>query len=224
VKIGGTTASYGSGVVTLSAANGNITLGDATTDIPTTGGVVYNAKNVSLTVLGNSTTSLYLGNNSTASSTAGNLTVTSITGSIYNASGANIVAGGNATFTAPSGNVTLASSGNQFGTLKFQGNQVNVSQSGDMTVLTGSYATGAAQLASGGNVSISNVGGVVSFGNTIGIVANGNITLPKLIQAAGTLTVNAAGTKNLGALSVSGDLSGKTPVNLGTGAYSAPQP
>jgi len=220
IKAGGTVLAPGSGSVSLIASNGNITIGDATTDFPTSGGLVFNAKNVSISVLGNS--NLVLGNSTTASVAAGNLTVTSAIGNITN--GGNIVATGTASFQSGNGNITLNASGDQFGSVKFVGNQVNISQSGDMVVLTGSSALGNAQLASGGNISITNAGGLVSFGGTIGMVAVGNITLPKLLQASGTLTVNAAGTKNLGALSVANDLNGKTPVNLGTGAYTAPHP
>jgi len=220
VKPGGVVGAPGSGTVTLSATNGNITVCDATTDFPTTTGVVFNAKNVSLTVLGNS--SLVLGAASTPSTATGNLSVTSAIGSILNAG--NIVVTGNASFQSGSGNISLNQSGDQFGALKFIGNLVSITESNNMQIQTGSSALGTAQLASGGNISIANIGGLVSFGNTVSLVASGNITLPKLIQAANTITVNAAGTKDLSALSISGDLGNKTPVNLGTGAYTGPQP
>jgi len=219
VRPGGNSTAGGVGVVTLSALKGNITVGDATTDFPTTGGVVFNGNNVSLTVLGNST--LILGANATAS-LAGNLTVTSAIGSVAN--NGNIIVTGNASFTTGNGNISLNQSGDQFGTLKFSGNQVSIIQSNDMKLLTGSSAIGVSSLASSGNISIVNVGGVASFGNTLSMIASGNITLPKLIQVGNTLTVNAAGTKDLSSLSITGDLSGKSPINLGTGAYLAPQP
>jgi hypothetical protein len=219
VRPGGTTASPGTGVVTLVATKGNITVGDATTDFPTSGGVVFNGNNVSLTVLGNST--LVLGSNSTPA-VAGNLTITSAIGSVSNAG--NVVVSGNGSFTTGNGNISLNQAGNQFGTLKFSGNQVNVIQSNDMKLLTGSSALGASSLATSGNFSVVSAGGVASFGGTLSLIATGSITLPKLIQVGNTLTVNAAGTKDLSALSISGDLSAKTPVNLGTGSYTAPQP
>ncbi len=224
VRAGGTIASPGSGVVTLVASAGNITVGDATTDFPTTGGVVFNGNNVSLTVLGGTggTTPIVLGANGTASVATGNLTVSSATGSILNAG--NLTVTGNASFTTGIGNISLNQSGDSFGNLKFVGNQVSVIQANNMNILTGSSALGAATLGSSGSIGIVNVGGQVSFGSTVSLSATGNITLPKLIQAAGTITVNAAGTKDLSALSITGDLAGKTPVNLGTGAYSGPQP
>ncbi len=218
-KPGGTTASPGSGVVTLSAANGNIVIDDPTSDIPTTAGVVFNAKNVTLAVLGNST--LVLGNSSTASVATGNLTVTSALGHIANAG--NVTVTGNAFFQTGAGNITLNQSGNQFGSVRFVGNEVSIRQSGDMKLVTGSSAIAGAQFSSGGNITVDRTaGGSLSFGNTVSMAATGSITLPKAIQAAGTLTVNAAGTKDLSALSVAGDLSGKNPVNLGTGTYLAP--
>ena len=106
------------------------------------------------------------------------------------------------------------------------GNQVSIAQTNSMNILTGSSAIGQAQLAStGGNVTISNVGGgAVSFGNTASISASGSIILPKLVQAVGTLTLTASGTKDLSALSLASDLSGKAPVNVGTGTYLPPAP
>src|SRR5262249_28543768 len=127
-------------------------------------------------------------------------------------------------FTTGNGNISMNQAGDQFGNLRFSGNQVSIIQANDMKILTGSSAIGASSLASSGNISIVNVGGVASFGSTLSLIATGSIILPKLIQVGNTLTVNAAGTKDLSLLSISGDLSGKTPVNLGTGAYSGPQP
>lgn len=223
VRPGGIIGGNGAGVVTLSAANGNITIDDPTSDFPTNGGIVFNAKNVTLSVLGSGGTNLALGANTTSSVTAGNLTATSALGSIVNAG--NLTVGGAAFFQTGAGNISLNQSGNQFGTVRFVGNQVSINQANDMKLVTGSSAIGAAQFASGGNISVVNTGGgAISFGSTVSFAATGSITLPKLIQAANTLTVNAAGTKDLSALSISGDLSSRTPVNLGTGTYLAPQP
>ena len=52
---GGTGVNVGTGIVTLNAAKGNITLDDPTTEFPTSGGVVFNAKNVTLAPLGGAT-------------------------------------------------------------------------------------------------------------------------------------------------------------------------
>ena len=221
VRAGGAIGSVGTGIVTLAALNGNIVLDDPTTDFPTTGGVVFNAKNVTLSPLGQA--NIVLGSANLAS-VAGNLTVTSAIGNITNAGDLNIT--GTASFQTGNGNITVGQSGNRFGTVRFIGNQVSISQVNDMNILKGSTAIGPAQLASTGSyVTIAPDGsGVVSFGNTVGISASSSITLPDAVQAVGQMTVNAAGTKDLSALSIAGDLGGQTPVNLGTGTYVAPQP
>lgn len=220
VKPGGAIAGSGNGTVTLSALNGNIVLDDPTTDFPTTAGVVFNAQNVTLSPLGQAT--LVLGANNT-SSVAGNLTVTSALGNISNAGDLNIA--GAAWFQTPN-NIALNQSGNRFGTVRFSGNQVSISQVNDMNIVRGSTAIGPAALASTGSyVTIDpNGSGVVTFGNTINISASASITLPDFFQAAGQLTVNAAGTKDLSALSQTGDLGNVAPINLGTGTYVPPQP
>ena len=221
VRAGGAIGSVGTGIVTLAALNGNIVLDDPTTDFPTTGGVVFNAQNVTLSPLGQA--NIVLGSANLAS-VAGNLTVTSAIGNITNAGDLNIA--GTASFQTGNGNITVGQSGNRFGTVRFIGNQVSISQVNDMNLLKGSTAIGPAQLASTGSyVTIAPTGtGVISFGNTVGISASSSITLPDFVQAVGQMTVNAAGTKDLSALSIAGDLGGQTPVNLGTGTYVAPQP
>jgi len=231
VKPGGTTASPGTGVVTLVAANGagNITVGDATADFPTTGGLVFNGNNVSISVLGNS--NLYLGSPTAASVAKGNLTIQTILGSILetpqsNGTNTAVSVTGNASFNAPSGSITLGSAANQFGSIQFQGSSVNIQQTNDIVIASGSYATGPASFNTSGNLSISTTlgtGGAVSFSNSVNMGATGNITLSSM-NALGQLTVSAAGTKDLSKLSLSGNLNGKTPNNLGTGAYIAPAP
>jgi len=221
VRPGGAIGSVGTGIVTLAALNGNIVLDDPTTDFPTSAGVVFNAQNVTLSPLGQA--NIVLGSANLAS-VAGNLTVTSAIGNITNAGDLNIA--GTASFQTGNGNITVGQSGNRFGAVRFIGNQVSISQVNDMNILKGSTAIGPAQLASTGSyVTISPDGsGVVSFGNTVGISASSSITLPDAVQAVGQMTVNAAGTKDLSALSIAGDLGGQTPVDLGTGTYVAPQP
>ena len=224
VVAGGTRTANGSGVVTLAAANGNIVIDDPTSAFPTNGGVVFNGKNVTLSLLGATGATLALGNSTSTSRANGNLTVTVAIGDIGNLG--NIIAAGDAWFQAGSGNITLGQAANSFGSVKFVGNQVNVAQTGDMKLVVGSQAIGPAQLTtSNGNISIvspAGSAGIVSFGNTATLSASGNITLPRLIQVANTLTVRASGTADLSALSTSNDLSGRAPVNLGTGTYVPP--
>jgi hypothetical protein len=233
VVVGGTTLANGSGVVTLSAANGNIALDDPTTEIATLGGVNFAGRDVTLAVLGgNGSTPIVLGSAGTTSSASGNLTVSSATGNIGNAG--NVTVGGVATFQAGNGTINMSAAGNRFGSLRFSSaapgtggaTTVAISQTGDLNLLTGSSAVGGVVLASTGNITLTNSagGGVVAFGSTALLSAAGSIILPKLLQAAGTITLNAAGSKDLSALSLASDLGGKTPQNFGAGSYLPPSP
>jgi len=206
----------GSGSVTLNATNGNIVLDDPTTDFFTSAGVNFTAMNVTLAPLG--TTPLVLG----TGNVTGNLTVKSATGSITN-TGVQTVTG-DAFFQSGSGDITVTNAGNKFGTVMFAGKNVSIAEADDMAIVTGSSATGTTILTSGGNITIVNRGGIVTLAKTAFMTASGGITLPKLIQIGDTLTLTAAGTKDLSSLSVSGDLAGKSPINLGTGTYLPPQP
>ena len=232
VVLGGTTAANGFGVVTLAAANGNISLDDPTTEIATAGGVNFTGRDVTLAVLGGSgTTPIVLGSVGTTSSASGNLTVSSATGNIGNAG--NVTVGGVATFQAGNGTINMTANGNRFGSLRFSSaaaglggaTTVAITQTGDMNILTGSSAVGGVVLSSSGNLTITNSGGgVVALGSTALLAASGSITLPKLLQAAGTITLNAAGTKDLSALSLASDLGGRNPQNFGAGSYLPPSP
>jgi hypothetical protein len=211
----------GSGVVTLNAANGNVVIDDPTSEFYNTGGVVFNANNVTLAPLGS--TNLILGSATAPAIAAGNLTVTTAlpTGNIVSLG--SVQAGGDASFQAASANIALTGAANKFGTVRFIGQQVSIIESDDTAIVTGSTALQSASISSGGNISLVNRGGIVSFnGVSTTLSASGNITLPKLMQAVGVLTVNASGTKDLSALSKSADLQGKDPNNSGTGAYLPP--
>jgi hypothetical protein len=223
VRLGGNATGSGSGVVTLVAANGNIVINDATSDFATTSGVVFNAKNVTLSVLGGNTSQLVLGASGIPSAVTGNLTVETVLGHIANAGAFTV--GGTASFQASSGSININQPGVGFGLLRFVGQQVNIAEGGNMDIATGSSSFGPAALTSGGNISIvDSGGGLVTFGNTVSLTATGNITLPKLVQAARTMTVRHTGTADLSALSITADLGGVAPVDAGTGAYVAPQP
>jgi hypothetical protein len=237
LKVGGTKASYGTGVVSLNAAAGNITLDDPTTDFFTSAGVVFNAVNVTLAPLGDGP--IYLGSATANAVATGNLTVsTSLsTGSIL--SKGSVQVGGNAIFngggdvsyqaTDPlnalggTAEISLTGSANKFGTLRFVGKMVTIIESDDTAIVTGSLAKDATALASGGSISVIDRGGSVSFnGATTTLSAAGNITLSKPVKATGILSVSAPGTKDLSALSKSADLNNKEPNNSGTGAYLPP--
>lgn len=221
LRIGGTTAAVGSGVVTLNATAGNIVIDDPTTEFATTGGVVFNANNVTLAPLGS--VALVLGSAAAPAIATGNLTVTTAlpTGNIQSAG--SVQAGGDASFQAASANIALTGAANKFGTVRFVGQTVSLIESDDTAIVTGSTALQSASISSGGNISLVNRGGIVSFnGASTTLSASGNITLPKLMQSVGVLTVNASGTKDLSALSKSADLQGRDPNNSGTGAYLPP--
>jgi hypothetical protein len=226
VKMGGSgPTSTGTGLVTLTAA-GNIVIDDPTSDFFSSAGIVFNGKDVTLSVLGNNSTALILGSAGMSSSASGNLIASNALGSIANAGAFTV--GGNAYFQAAnaavgSGNIVINQPGVGFGTLKFIGQQVNIAEAGNMDILTGSSATGIAQLNSGGAINIVDAGGTVTFGSTSNFLASGNITLSKL-QAMNTVTVNSAGQKDMSALSLAGNLNSKTPVDLGTGAGPSTNP
>jgi hypothetical protein len=223
VRMGGAVNAPGAGIVTLTANNGNIIIDDPTSDVLTTAGLVFNARNVTLSVLGSLGSNLVLGANATPSSVSGNLTASSALGNIGNAGPISV--GGTASFTSPNGNIAIAQPNVGFGALRFVGNQVNISEAGNMDVLTGSTAFGPANLVSGGSISIVDAGGgsTVTFGNTVNMAAVGNITL-RLVQAVGQMAVTASGTKDLSALSISTDLNNKTPVFGGSGPNVDPKP
>ncbi len=230
VRPGGAVGANGSGVVSLNAINGDIVIDDPTSDFPTTGGVAFNAKNVTLSVLGSGTpsTTLILGANGTTSVATGNLIATSALGNIANAGALNVT--GTAFVQTGAGNIILNNAGNQFGSIRFNGQQVNIVESNDTVLLTGSSAVGAAVIQSGGNLSVSAAqgGGAISFGSTVALQAAGTIDLQKLIQAAGTLSVSAPGVRDLSKLSISSDLSGIAPIwppsGFRDGIDKAPQP
>lgn len=225
LRPGGTIGSSGTGVVSFSAANGNITLDDPTTDFPTNSGVSFTGGNVTIAVLGQAP--LNLGATG-VTSTAGNLTVTSATGNIGN--NGNLTVTGDASFQTGNGNITVTQPDNRFGAVRFNAagvagaGQVRINQANDINIITGSSATGVAEFVAGTYITIENRGGTVSLGSTGNFTATGSIILPKLIQAVGTLTVFSPALKDLGALSQAADLAGKAPVNLGPGTYVAPAP
>ncbi|MBL9202027.1 MAG: S-layer family protein, partial [Opitutaceae bacterium] len=222
VKLGGNATTTGSGVVTLNATNGNITIDDPTSDFLTTSGTVFTGKNVTFSILGSALTSLVLGSANVSSTATGNFSATSALGSITNAGAFNVT--GNAFFQTTSGGISINQPGVNFGSLKFIGNTVSIIEASDMVIQTGSQALGAADLRSGGNITIDNSGGgSVTFGSIAGFLASGNITL-RNTQALNTITVTASGNKDLSQLSLSTDLNNKTPVDLGAGSGPSTNP
>lgn len=225
VRPGGMIASPGTGAVSFTATNGNITLDDPTTDFASNSGVSFAGGNVTFAVLGQ--TPLLLGAQG-VTSTAGNLTATSATGNIGN--NGNLTVTADASFQTGNGNITVTQPDNRFGAVRFNAagvggtGQVRINQANDINIITGSSATGTAEFISSGAITIVNRGGTVSLGSTGNFTASGSIVLPRLIQSVGTLTVFSPSLKDLSALSQSADLAGKAPVNLGAGTYVPPAP
>ena len=212
----------GSGVVSLTAVNGNVVIDDPTSDILTSAGVVFNAKNVTLSVLGSAGSTLVLGAASLPSVATGNLTATSALGNIGNLGSLKV--GALASFQTGNGNITISQPDVGFGQLRFTGNQVQIKESGAMDILAGSSAFGPAQLVSGGSINIVLADTQsVTFGSNVALQATGDITLRRT-QVVGNLTLAHTGTANLSALSKSTDLNGRDPIDLGTGPYVAPSP
>jgi hypothetical protein len=94
-----------------------------------------------------------------------------------------------------------------------------------MNLRGGSVANGPAILNTNGNFITSGVGGS-SFIGTLTINApNGSITPGAgSLLVVGTFTVFSNVLKDLSALSKSGNLTNKDPINLGTGTYVPPGP
>jgi hypothetical protein len=226
VRMGGTVlnnvASPGNALVTLTAANGNIVIDDPTSDVVTNAGIAFNARNVTLSVLGTPGATLALGSNNTASATPGNLTVSSAQGNIGSAG--RFTVGGVASFTTGLGNITLDQPGIGFNQVAFSGNQVRISESGNMDILSSSRASGPVQLVSGGSIQIVRVGTqIATFGNTVALQAQGDITL-RAMQALGTVTLIHAGTANLSELRLSDLIGNPQWIDLGSGPFVPPTP
>jgi len=224
VRLGGNVtnnvATTGAGVITLTAATGNIILDDPTTDIVSNGGIAFNAKNVTLSVLGTPGGTLALGAANTASAASGNLTVSSAQGNI--GSTGNFTVGGIASFTTGLGNITLDQAGIRFNQLQFSGNQVRITEAGAMDLLSSSRASGPVQLVSGGGIVIVPVGTqIATFGSTVALQAAGDIVLRQM-QALGTVSLSHTGTANLSALRLSDLLGSPQWVDLGSGPFVPP--
>jgi hypothetical protein len=222
--VGGGSPTPGNGVVNLSAVNGNITIDDPTSDVLTNAGIVFNARNVTVSVLGSLGSNLVLGATGVPSAVTGNLTASSALGNISN--NGPLTAGGTAFFQTGNGNISIAQPGVGFGALRFVGNQVSITEGGNMDILTGSTSFGPANLVStSGSISVVDAGGgqTITFGNTVNMSAAGNVTL-RLTQAVGQVAVSASGTKDLSALSISTDLNNKTPIFGGSGPNIDPKP
>ncbi len=206
------------GSATFTANNGSVTL-----DNP---GNAYST--VALATKGDAavTQSTGLGDITLGASTvSGALTVTNA------AAGKNILQNGtltvlgNSTFNTNSGAVILGDSANQFGAVRFKvGLSSSITENTSFNLNSGSIATAPVIVNTNGDFLTSGVGGS-SFTSNLTINAIGKITPGSgSMLVTGTFTVFSNNTKDLSALSKSGNLAGNDPVNLGTGTYVPPSP
>lgn len=201
------------GVATFSAPNGSITLDLAGNDFGTIG----------FTAGGNVSVIDQTGDLLLAASTVGGTFDVTNTGGNIGQTGTLLISG-NTSFTATAGGLTLNNASNRFGALRFVvgGNSI-ISEETTMNLRSGSVASGGSvTLNTGGDFVTSGPGGS-SFTQSLTIAAQGTIIPgPGSLLVVGTLTVFSPSTKDLSGLSLSGNLAGNQPVNLGDGAYTGP--
>ena len=132
---------------------------------------------------------------------------------------------GNASFEAAG--ITLNASDNRFGAIKVTSSaNVYIVENTTINLAAGSTVTGAATTAeftSFGNIVTSGTGGS-NYANTLRLNATGDITITNAFYVNSGLTLNALGTKDVLALSKSGNLNNIAPTFLGTGANKGPNP
>jgi fibronectin-binding autotransporter adhesin len=215
INVGGTTA--------LTANNGSITANLSGSDFVGAVTMISKGDVTVLDTVGNFT----FGAGSTV---GGALTVRETSGGlITQLIGAPITVFGATTFdTLSTGSVAMLESGNQFGPVRFTvgAGGAKIAESTSLNLNSGSFAAsgGVVQLSTTGDFVTSGAGGS-SFTGDLVISAGGKIT-PSAgsLTVLGSLTVISSGTKDLSALSKSGNLLGKDPINIGTGAYTPPSP
>ena len=164
------------------------------------------------TTVGGSLTLRNTLNTSVSDAAAGNLKVT---GSIF------IDVGG--------GNISITGSGNSFGAVQFRGNVVSIAEDTTLNLAGGSVANGNASLSSLGDITMSAVGtsvfsGTSVFNGSLALSAGGKIVAGNSLFVANGLTFRALGAVDLSALSLSGNLNGRTPTNLGAASVKDPTP
>jgi fibronectin-binding autotransporter adhesin len=211
INVGGTTG--------LTASNGAISAYLANSDFV---GVVSLVSKGDVQLL-DTAGALTLGS---GSSVGGNLTArTTATGGVINQNGP-ITVTSNALFDASQGSVGMTDTGNKFGSIRFIAGTggVTITQATNMTLNGGSFSNGAVQLGTTGNFLTTGPGGA-SINSSLVINAGGTITPGAgSLTVIGTFTVISNSAIDLSALSLSGNLLGKTPTHLGTGTYVPPSP
>jgi hypothetical protein len=204
------------GTAAFAAPNGSVTLG--------LGASNYNV--VGFTASGNVTVTDTIGNTTLGTSSIGGTldVLNTVANATLNQNGA-VKAQGNTTFTTNTGTIDLGNTGNEFGALRFTGNQVAITENTTMNLRGGSVANGPAVLSTNGNFVTSGVGGSSFIGSLSISAPNGSITPGAgSLLVVGTFSVFSNVLKDLSALSKSGNLTNKDPQNLGSGTYLPPGP
>jgi hypothetical protein len=133
---------------------------------------------------------------------------------------------GNVLFDAANGSIGMTDVGNRFGALRFIASTgATISEASTMNLNGGSFSNGAVQLSTGGDFITSGPGGA-SVNSDLVINSTGGKITPGAgsLTVIGTFTVISNSAIDLSALSLSGNLLGKTPTHLGTGTYVPPSP
>lgn len=204
------------GTSSFSAPAGNVTLGLGSSDYRT----VSFSTSGNVTVL-DSVGALAFG----ASTIGGTLDVISTPAGVTISQTGALNVTGNLTFTTNGGNIDLSNAANQLGSIRFTANQVVLAEATTLNLRAGSVATGAVQLSTGADFVTSGAGGS-SFTNNLTISAPNGSIIPGAgsLLVVGNLTVFSNVLKDLSALSKSGNLTNRDPINLGSGTYVPPGP
>jgi fibronectin-binding autotransporter adhesin len=222
------------GNTTLTASNGGI---NAYLSGSGFGGSVYLTSKNDASVLDTAVATLSLGNGSVVGGalTARNtyyyvnpITLAITTGVITQNGPVKVT--GAVLFDASSGSISMSDPNNQFGGIRFMAGGTGATGGAKISELTtmnltgGSISTGPVQLSTSGDF-ITTAPGGTSVTNDLVINAGGKITPGAgSLTVTGTLTVISNSGIDLSKLSLSGNLLGKPPVNLGTGTYIPPSP
>jgi len=198
-----------SGVTTLTAANGSISLNNAGNNLQE---VLATAKG-DLTLVDSSNLQINGG-----TTVGGNLSAKVASGSLVDFGVINVV--GKATFDAPT--VSILNPNSSYGSVVFKGGSVHFVQNGDVKLVAGSLTTGPVTIESAKGSITSE--GASTFQNALTLISAKDITFVDPSMILGTFTVNAPGASDLSVLSKAANLNGHDPVNAGTGTVVDPKP
>jgi hypothetical protein len=212
------------GATGLTASKGSITLG--LTNNTMTGGTGLVSSGDSLVLVTNGNLSLLTGTRVGGALTARDTAayVAGTAGTIQQQTGG-ISVYGNVWFDAgTTGSINMTDPANTFGGIRFNAgaSSAKITELTTMNIMGGSVSTVPVSLSTGGNFITSGPGGSSILGD-LTINATGTITpgVGSLLVTGNFLVISNA-TKDLSALSKSGNLVNKDPINLGTGSYIAP--